>query len=594
MIALKQIITLDKPVDKLWLYEKFKIWEKDSRWCDRTLTYLHSNKIIIDITEIRALHLESASRIIANFLNESTHDECKIFYKLIQDEFISNECSLRGIIWFLNLMFAYDCSHSLYYFVLTQTTVTKIIERCFQANSSEEQASAAHIMEFIATRKYGLLSFEEIINRYSILSEWIENVDGKTAYAYSNILNGMHNENPSLQLKFTSNLKISRIAEQMSLMDENDLYGWGRFIDRLVAFQSKKWRKNFYEVLPIENFQNNIDNLSPDKIGGFIEFLSGMYLLNQKYSHAKLIDCIPKIKVSFEKNLSETWAEFDFSSMWRFFGFNSLSRSRPNSLQRETTKKIILQISEEVFADCITYGKPRDWQRIFSLAYLIDKYDKPKIIKAVTAVNFEVLDITSKGLWATQPHELMLLCDILASGDSNLTSDWVFSHRQEIEVLCSTLAVISPKTVEYLINNERKVELCSGHWWATSANAIKRLIAFDKRLAINVIKQNRDTICSKLSNLERIDCEEIHLFIKAIIEADSITANTIFDCIDISIANIAWEKCTKEQYPHEPKSYIEGLSKLLKEIQHSTKNNDLLSLIHDVQQLISLQASNNS
>lgn len=84
LISLKQIISLDRPVDKAWLYKHIKKFGKDTEWFERVLVNLCSSKIIISPLDIRTLHLECAQRMITNFLIEGSKDEHKLFYSIIR------------------------------------------------------------------------------------------------------------------------------------------------------------------------------------------------------------------------------------------------------------------------------------------------------------------------------------------------------------------------------------------------------------------------------------------------------------------------------------------------------------------------------
>jgi len=580
MIALRQIISLDKSVDRAWLYENIKRFKKETKWCDRVLSYLHLNKRIIDTTEIRTLHLESAKRMIANFLLESSQDERKIFNSMIQDEFISYDCPLRGISWFLNSLTSYECSYNLFYSVLTPHIVSKIIERCFQANLSEERASAANVIDFIAGRKYGSLNFKKVIKEYPILLNWIDNVDNNTAYAYSKILNNIHNEDHILQKEFVAKLDINKITQRIASITETDLYSWGSFIDRLSILQSKKWLSNFFKKLPHDHINNVIKKVSYKNIGGLAEFLCGLYNYNGKYTHSKLKECLPIFEKGFRKDMSATWAQLGPIFSLYFFGINLFSRTQPNRLQREAAKNIVALISEESLSKCITHGIPRDWERIYSLANLLDMYDKQKLINAVMKVDLSILDQTTVGLWKIQTRELILLCSILAASNYEPANEWIYKHRNDIDILSMPLALISPKAAEYLLATNHQVKLCQNSWWETSAKAVSRLNSYSKKLALSVIKQNQKEISEHLTKLQPIDCEYIYLFIKAIKKVDISLANEIFDNIDIENANSNWRKCIANCLDHLP-SFL----KLLSEIENCSKNKTLLAFIKTMKNL---------
>lgn len=106
-IALKQILTLDRPVDKAWINSQLQQWGYSEQWFTEQMNYLYKQKLIISITEIRTLHLQMAIRIIANYIKQMNDDEGTRFIILLQRELLVDN-PLLGVLWFFNMLFAYE------------------------------------------------------------------------------------------------------------------------------------------------------------------------------------------------------------------------------------------------------------------------------------------------------------------------------------------------------------------------------------------------------------------------------------------------------------------------------------------------------
>ncbi len=311
--------------------------------------------------------------------------------------------------------------------------------------------------------------------------------------------------------------------------------------------------------------------------------MCGLYNYRDKYAYSKLKECLSIFKESFKRDLVETWAQLDPTFSLYFFGISPFSKANPNKLQQQSAQSIIDLISEESLSKCITHGKPRDWERIYYLAELLDIFDKQKLKNTIMKVDLDILGEGTIGLWKFQTRELMLLCNILAVKNYEPANEWIYKHRNDIDILCMPLALISPKTAEYLFETNHQVKLCQNSWWDVSARAVYRLNSYNKELALNIIKQNQKEISEHLTLLKPIDCEYMYMFIKAIKKVDNLIVIEILDNINIEGADSNWRKCISNG-----KNHIKNFLKLLSEIENCSKSETLIALIKTIKNLVKI------
>ncbi|WP_252233889.1 hypothetical protein [Clostridium sp. ZS1] len=585
LIAMKQILMLDKPVEIEWLYSAVKEWGYSNEWCNKTVQYLKNNKMILSINEIRTLHLQATGRIIANFLSEE-NEEINKFYNLLKKELTNEKTPFRGISWFFDLLFGYNVMFKLYRNIFSEEFSQLMLYRCFSQNNLELKSDAARVIDRVLVR-HGKLSFKGIYEKYgSILKVWIEQTENDSAYSYSNILNSMINEDKNFKRQFVISLDIEKVIYGINKIRSENLYCWAQFLNRLNACQSKQWTNKLFEILPKEKIHLALINAKVSEIYEMVKMLSSLLIINEEYAYEEYYNCLPIIEKGLNNDFCDTLSQLGIDFLMYFLGEGLFDIGKPNNAQIEVGKAFVSCITAEMIADSITFGTPRDWNNIYRFSYQISLYDNEKFKEGVNRVNIDEIDKQQVEIWQQQSDELLMIIMIIGTYRRNDVDDWIFSHRDDIEKLHSILVSYSPKTVEYLFNKGKKIFIMDKHHggWNHSVQALNALKNYNNDLCKNIIYKNKEQIEKSLIKLAPIDWENYYKFIKKLLVVDKTFMQEIFNNIDIlSISNNWKDKINEKNYSHNrTKKAIRDFIKLLKCIINFSENGILKDTLENI------------
>ncbi|MEK4261904.1 nSTAND3 domain-containing NTPase [Paenibacillus sp. FSL L8-0499] len=593
LIALKQIITLDKSVDIKWIIESASKWGITSIWCEEVINFLYQEKMILDLKEIRTLHLQAAIRIIVYFSNQASEDECEKLYTLIQNQLINEQTSLQGVSWFFNLLFPFEAKHKIVSNVLTNEYCFQLMRRCFLQTEADNKVSALYVIDNVINRD-GIIKYHEIFEHYgSVLKSWMEQVQNNSALALSHILNSLINENQGIKNSWVESLNIEKISSNLKSIDRDHLYDWAKFLDRLSYSQTKKWKNNFLVLLPKDEIHDVLQQTNHTNIFGMLEMLYTLSFLNKEYGHEEYYNCLHIIKESLQWNFSDTLDQLGLHFLMYFCGEQLFSIGRPDNLQKKAAKSFVECIKVDMLTNCIMMGTPRDWAHLFRFASEILRYDIKKMEAAIEGIDFEKLDKQTIQFWNDQPDELLMIIEIIKLFKSEEVDTWIFSHRNEIDVLKVSLIVASPQTAAYTLNSGKQVLLIDNSHisWNKSAEAINKLKSYNKNMCSSIIHSNRQLIEKSILKLTPLDWEEYYKFFVSLLKADAVFMSGLLNEIIVEEIKKAWmSKIDSLHYPDSRrKKALIGFQKLIKSIEDFTNNNEMEGAMHYLNTIIDEQ-----
>lgn len=591
LIALKQILTLDKPVSKTWLSSLLYQWGYTDQWLSGQLEYLYKQKLIIDIDEIRTLHLQMAIRIIANYLKQMNSVEGFRFYSLLQHEFVENSNPLLGISWFFSLLFAYDVKYKLSLNVFTDEFNKKLVTRCSQQMSSEHKSHAGFVIDRVLHLE-AKMKYKDIVAENDFLINWIENVDNQTAYSFSQILNSMINESRDWQKDFVNSLDSLVITENMRSIRSDYLYDWAYFLNRLLYSCKTSWAKKFCNQLPKQEISDAMQSCSIDNIGGLSEMLCTLKIIDEEFCFEEYHKCIWIIKKSMGEGFIHTLENLDLHFLMYLLGENLFDLGRPSQRQKDAGKAFIGCITYEMIRKCIFEGTPRNWDTFYRFSGEVFRYDSLKFITAIKDVDFNILNSKTADMWQIQPDVLIQLLYMLSSCDKIKTEEWIYSNRNKIKTIDTALTQFSPRTAEYVLNNGGSIILAKSHRWHVNANAVFALRSYDKKLCCKIVDENLADIKQSVYNLSSIAWEEYYLFLKQLLIVNRDLINIIIRDIDVPLIEEKWGSTLKDKYYKNQKKDLLGFQKLVIMIKENTSNLLLIDSMENILAKISTVLKN--
>lgn len=569
-IALKQILTLDKPVDKTWLNSQLQRWGYTEQWISEQMDYLYKQKLIINLDEIRTLHLQMAIRIIANYLKQVHNNEGSRFYSFLQQELLTNN-PLLGIVWFFNLLFSFDIKYKIKFNIFTDEFNKKLMHRCSQQTESKYKSHAGIIIDRVLHLEAGL-QYRDIVEDNNFLVHWIENADNETAYSFSQILNSMINESRDWQKDFVSSLNGQSIIENMRKIKNKYLYDWASFLNRLLFSRKAEWSKIFCYQLPKQEISNEMQRCTTKNIGGLSEFLCSLKIIDEVFCFEEYHKCIWIIEKSMKEEFVRTLENLDIHFLMYLLGENLFDLGRPNQKQKDAGKAFVECITADMIRKCIFEGIPRNWDTLYRFSGEILRYDSQKFMDAIRDVDFNILNSKVADMWEEQSDVLIELLYMLYSSDEVKTEEWIYANRDNIKDIDSALTQFSPRTAEYVYNNGRTVLLTKSHRWGINANAILCLKKYNRNLCYKIVNENLADVKQSVYDLANIDWDEYHLYLKQLLKINKNIIDIIINDMDVLLIEEKWKSILKGEFYKHQKKDLQGFYKVIIMVKENTIN----------------------
>jgi hypothetical protein len=589
LIALKQIITLDKIVELEWLETAELGFGFSKQWMHEQLTYLQDKKLIVNVREIRTPHLQMATRVLVGYLENAPEQEFTIYIDLIQKEFLNDDTPLLGINWLFNLLFAYDIKYRFTQHILTNQFKDNLLTRCARQIDSANRSAAGFVIDRVL-RAEGSVSYRSILERSNFLQNWMNVVDNDTAYSYSQILNSIINESQELQYSFVSSLNINSIIASMKAIDSESPFAWANFLNKLVYSRKREWHREFCHRIPKDELHIALQECSLSNIYAMSEMLCTLSILDTEFAFSEFHKSLPILKRAMEQDFIRVLHQLDYNFLLYIFGRSLFVNRRPNKYQKDAGKAFVACITPEMIKDCVLHGMPRDWDHFYKFAYEVAHYDDQKYKKAFCELDFNELNEKTDKLWATQAYELIELLDILSEGDQQKTESWIFSNRYKIDICSPKIIELSPRTAKFIYDDGKKITLFfENHWWNISARAIKSLRDFDSEFCALIVHQSITEIIDSFNHITAsIDFENYYLFLHELIQVDNsildkiINAENSPEFIKICEKNLKSE--TSERMDKEQK----GLCKLIELISTYTSDPNIRNTLQSMKGQLTL------
>lgn len=539
-IALFQIVELDSSIDYHWLCDYFHGHDQSLTWNSDDLAYLINRKIVLSADDVRIIHIESAAVIVVQFLETALPTKRKLLCSALENMVLNKKSKPLGLVWLLNMVSRYTflCCERIF---ISEKIVSSILEDLDEIRSNEERAGISFFMEKIFDIDYKQNGFWYFKKHWNLLLDWIVHANSKNAYAYSRLINSLHNEDKVQHRAFAKSVDWFQISCSMQKERALDLYVWGELLNRLTCSLFETEYLLVKETL-YPTVGKIVSTVTVKNIAAFSNFLSSVAHLLSTSVYEIVQQLLPIYKAYFKENFTEAIQIFDFDFFLNICGLSLLGRYHASKEQKATASAIIEILPDAEFAAAISDSAPRDWQRIHEVMYLIWKYDRAKARNIVTLVNLTNLSENAKNSWNNK-SDIEHICMGLYIGSKKVSRQFISVNQEKIQIVSPYIAAISPLTAIALFEQGISVELLSWHKWDVGLSALVGIIEKNEVLAKSILLSNIDPIIERLNRIASYDFENSDClkFLTLIHEFDPDSYKKILSSLDIKQIKKNWE-----------------------------------------------------
>lgn len=592
LIAVKQIVQLDKAIDYSWLSYSTSSFPDIKTTLDDALAFLElEDCITINNEGIRTIHLQLAREIVLLYWSKINYEERKQLVKFIQNDVLKTKPDLLGLVWFSNLTFRghYEISNMLY----SNDLCLELIHRCFIETSPEGKRDALLLLDKINRYNldYGynyLLKFER-----SNLIFLVENITFTSLRAAGDLLNNMYNCNKSEKEKFVLELNLDIFFKLVKSLKIGNSFGLGHFIDRLGIGMKKSWLTKFSAEFPKKEVMNLIEESNRDEFWLISDICSSIAMINEELAEEFFPLLLDKLIHAFHYSVSKTLEDIDHQLFYLFFGREILGKRRLSKKNREHLIRLSERVNYKHIVISFNESKPREWRNLEELLSDLSKVDQKLVKKIILEIDLEYIENQLNGLWSIQPDDFDIV-RVLSSVRPKEISDLLYTHKDEMNFLRPPYATLNVALVEGFLSEDKEVRLFEEKrfFWDYGAETIKFYGRKNTKIGLDILNQNKEKLSKIFLLIEPIDWEASFLLFFEIAKVYPNFLKQLSNEIDLEYFletnRVYFSKEILGRMNYSGNRSFENINGFKKMINLVIENTDRLDLITELQRILNL------
>lgn len=492
VIAIFQFITLDTGISKEILMNELKSYTPNKIWFDN-FTKILNDKNYCNVTDgvIKLKHYMYAKKVLHYFISNNKDENVndfieELFIKLLTDS--TYEMGYSNILEFI--LFDYKI---LRYKLNKKNFSLKMLTNLFDNSNASDEIKIKNLYSLI---RFSGENHSIVENNIEIIYKWIENVNRKTAYPLSRLINELYNE--KFELNITENIMAS-IFEKISNSKLTEKSMYSELYNRLNLFAKLKSITDNQIKINLANIDIEIEHYH------FAKVISDLGYIDTKWTNKCIKDNINFMARTLNNNLLEAIEYYhdifdnNFGLSHRILGISNKSNKYAKTLAN------LLEVDKvlEAFSK-LSY---KDTQRFSHFLLFLKIYNKNKLDEISEKVDYECL----KKLFYDDfldIHEHKVIVHILYNENSKNYIDYV----------------------NYLINNCKTLN--------------KKLLGLNLELSLKNLKEGKEYKMNfhgtqeydfKMKFIKWLDEENEHELLLKILE---VNVSEIKNCILNNISNV--------------------------------------------------------
>ena len=504
-IAVFQILQLDKAVDYSALCKKVQSINPRYKWNDTDLELLINRKIVLSKDDIRIVHLESASVIVALFFDQNRNEKQDILLKMIENSFIGKEISSLGIVWLCNGSGRHSkFSWRLESVLLTERIVENVSKRLYEIHTSEEIRNLLYLLDKITISDKKEKGIKIILDNKDRIVDLTNNADSVSASGFSELFNSMYNYDHKQYYNLSRRILWSSLMKRMMKEQAPNYYAWGKLFNRGLSLRGKRqycsYSEDMYEVAKWVISKATVYNIEEITL-----FLCSVSFLIYVRMDILISEIIPVYERFFDSNTERAIYLINFDFMTYICGMNLFDNRKPLVQLEKSAKMIANIIPSTKLAVVISNSCVHDWIAVRDTLCFISYFDSEKFIRVIKQIDLNQLSEMAKNSW-NRSYEISLIFDCLAFADTSVAKEFLTLNEDRITVFNPVMITVDPKSAIRL-NKEKnvKIQLFTDHRWQDSLLAFKALCKSDKEFSVRYLKSNITQFSEAYSNVSAYD-----------------------------------------------------------------------------------------
>ena len=500
--------------------------------------------------QLRTAHLRFAEQALKALCRDRTGGHWDRLKLHLRARLIDESEPLLGRLWLMRHLNQVDAVRYGPDPVVTVADARPIVLECLAAPPGRDRSIAgATIWELGWWHALDDEAARQVAER---LITWISELSSDEIYGIEQAVAALKNWNEQTLQTVGSNVAPEVLGRVVS---EHVDARWGRDWGQLIlgimhasGLDEAEWGARFESALDTDRFVARLADGAADALWGFVDLVHAFSGLLPRLGGRCIRAAAPTIVEQLETDMPAAAGSL---VDWGFGEFLYVAHhlESPSDVGDDFGELIDALIALVRAVDWARAGASvagAEWRDLHSLDILgwsISQIDAEGWTRAVAAIDFDHLDVITRGLWKEAGQVDTLLATMAMGADPGFARQWVESHRAEIRSMHHRMARVCPELAVDVFNGGGVVELgLREHRWSGAADAIRAIATVDATAARAMVAASEAELLDGLLLREthRNVLAELGDFVAALDELDPGLLTEYLSRLDLEVARGNW------------------------------------------------------
>lgn len=546
-VAIRQLVSRDESPSLAVLMKFIEASGLSKEETEQKIEWLAKERLLISAHDLRCPHQRFAAVVIPKVLKGQAPDGRRRIGQILQYALMDDTFPIAGQRLLLHeLRFSGDAHQWTY--LVPETALTTLIERCWIAESAEDRTFACLLLSELEAY---IKRWPEVplSSHQHLIGSWTSEPSEPLGHGLSRLIHSISNRDKELASAIVSCSDPFTVAKAVSAVAPKTASHLGELLSALAVTREQSWSNIFLEKLDrkkIVKFAAEWPIEGPS--WAFAKFCNAIQWVDESLALDMAEQFVPVAQALIKDNPVATFRELD-DILWHVLRmFDPLGvyvgKLSPKKRNREIAARMLKPINPQHLGSQLSRVRLRDFQSISFLLAFMDKAAPTKFRATVSYMDWDCIAETIGKYWSNMPHDAEVLIGVAFNSKParKTIQELILRNLYRIEVFPPRLVLICPKSAFKHVEKGGLIRLTQhGHVeWMFGAVTIAYFAKERPELLERLLSPSEIPTGAVLSQQHHSWYKEADKYVEVLAEASPQSLQRILDSIDIKGAEIGW------------------------------------------------------
>lgn len=501
VVAIFQILTLDKGVEEEVLVCELKKYNQDNNWLIKANQVI-SEYCIRDSERIVHKHYLYAKKVLYIFESYVKKSDKYSFVIELLKRVLSSQEYEKGYSSLLEYIM-FDCKYCEYTLNKDKFTIDMCIE-IFKSSKTEDSVKIRNLNSLVRINN-DVISI--VSSNITTVNQWILSADSNTVLPLNDLMNTLYND--KIEGFNLSDEMLQYILSQIVELDIIESAKFSSLYDRLHMFSTPKQRQRCAEHIDktVQNLKLNNNSLEIEAYH-FSKIITNLGRINEKWATKVISENMKLIANAFNSDILKAYSLYS-EILYSYFGLMGIILGSGKKRNSIFAKRLIKKIDSQKIIDTFNIIKRFDVQNFATFLLFVSIYDRTKLEDIVCKIDFTNLkEIYKEDRDLEHYHKAIIR--IIYNPKCQKYQEYISYLIDRTEYLEEVLVVLNPKLALEKLEKEKifKMHFHGDKGYKFAFEFLEALEEEDKSDMVSKILQDNekvieDAIINNTSNADR-------------------------------------------------------------------------------------------